>query len=120
MRNFLYKIQLVSTALSNILLCLHNIFDVLYWSLFIIFCLITKAMPTIISRSEWGAKSPSGPVDPLDVNPPPYVIIHHAASDTCTTRAICQAKVRTFQVKYYFFQSLFYDYFSESINSSLI
>ena len=55
--------------------------------------------PTIISMAEWGAKKPQGPVNPLEENPPPYVIVHHSASDTCTTRAICQAKVRAFQVR---------------------
>lgn len=63
--------------------------------------IVTITAPTIITRSEWGAKPPKGTVAPLSVNPPPYVIIHHAASDTCTTRAICQARVRSFQVCIY-------------------
>ncbi|CAL7950367.1 unnamed protein product [Xylocopa violacea] len=57
----------------------------------------TPVRPKIISRSEWGAKSPKRTVPNLKVDPPPFVIIHHSASDGCTTQAICQARVRSFQ-----------------------
>ncbi|XP_001605218.1 peptidoglycan-recognition protein SC2 [Nasonia vitripennis] len=53
--------------------------------------------PGIIRRADWGARQPKGPLAPLAVEPPPYVIVHHAASDTCTSRAICQARLRSFQ-----------------------
>ncbi|XP_076299672.1 peptidoglycan-recognition protein SC2-like [Lasioglossum baleicum] len=57
----------------------------------------TRAGPNIITRSQWGARSSKGTIKNLQVDPPPYVIIHHSASDSCTTRANCQAKVQSFQ-----------------------
>ncbi|XP_076240325.1 peptidoglycan recognition protein S2 [Calliopsis andreniformis] len=57
----------------------------------------TPVRPNIISREEWGAKPPKSSLRNLAVDPPPYIIIHHSASNGCTTRAICQAKVRNFQ-----------------------
>ncbi|XP_033220942.1 uncharacterized protein LOC117175344 [Belonocnema kinseyi] len=51
----------------------------------------------IITRSEWGAKPPKGPVDKLSKNPPPFVVVHHSATEGCTSQAICQARVRSFQ-----------------------
>lgn len=51
----------------------------------------------IISRADWGAKRPTSPTRQLAINPPPYVVIHHSGSDGCTTQAICQARVRSFQ-----------------------
>ncbi|XP_017886139.2 peptidoglycan-recognition protein 1-like [Ceratina calcarata] len=53
--------------------------------------------PNIISRSNWGARAPKSQLQNLAVNPPPYVVIHHSATDGCTTQAICQARVRSFQ-----------------------
>ncbi|XP_011300882.1 peptidoglycan-recognition protein SC2-like [Fopius arisanus] len=55
------------------------------------------ASPTIIKRAEWGARPPRKTPEQLSVNPPPFVIIHHADSDGCTSQAICQARVRAFQ-----------------------
>ncbi|XP_015605015.1 uncharacterized protein LOC107272405 [Cephus cinctus] len=53
--------------------------------------------PTIIKRSEWGAREPSERIGNLAQNPVPYVVIHHSASDVCTSQAICQSRVRSFQ-----------------------
>ncbi|XP_014205259.1 peptidoglycan-recognition protein SC2-like [Copidosoma floridanum] len=52
---------------------------------------------TIITRSEWGAQPPKGNVGSLKTLPATYVVIHHAASLSCTNRAICQARIRTIQ-----------------------
>ncbi|XP_043258957.1 uncharacterized protein LOC122401084 [Colletes gigas] len=57
----------------------------------------TPVRPNIISRSEWGAMSPKWAARNLREDPPPYVIIHHSATDGCTTQAICQARMRSFQ-----------------------
>ncbi|XP_076284783.1 peptidoglycan recognition protein S2 [Lasioglossum baleicum] len=57
----------------------------------------TPARPNIITRSQWGARAPKGTIKNLRVDPPPYVVIHHSATDSCTTQAICQAKLRSFQ-----------------------
>ncbi|CAK9827456.1 Peptidoglycan-recognition protein SC2 [Anthophora retusa] len=57
----------------------------------------TPLRPNIISRANWGARPPKGTIRKLRTDPPPYVIIHHSASDGCTTQAICQARVRNFQ-----------------------
>ncbi|KZC07181.1 Peptidoglycan recognition protein 3 [Dufourea novaeangliae] len=53
--------------------------------------------PNIISRAQWGAKSPKIPISNLATDPPPYVVIHHSATDSCTMQAICQARARSFQ-----------------------
>ncbi|XP_011497199.1 PREDICTED: peptidoglycan-recognition protein SC2-like [Ceratosolen solmsi marchali] len=52
---------------------------------------------SFIRRSEWGATKQRDDVNPLKIKPPTHVIIHHSATDTCTTRAVCQAKIRAFQ-----------------------
>ncbi|XP_053984942.1 peptidoglycan-recognition protein SC2-like [Hylaeus volcanicus] len=57
----------------------------------------TPVRPTIISRSEWGATPSTQPIKSLRVDPPKYIIIHHSHTDGCTTQAICQARVRSFQ-----------------------
>ncbi|XP_014228390.1 peptidoglycan-recognition protein SC2-like [Trichogramma pretiosum] len=54
-------------------------------------------IPKIILKSEWSTKSIKAQVQRLQENPPSYVVIHHSATDTCTTRAICQARIRNFQ-----------------------
>ncbi|XP_078032652.1 peptidoglycan recognition protein 3-like [Augochlora pura] len=57
----------------------------------------TPERPTIITRSQWGARAQAEPITDLKINPPPFVVIHHSATDSCKTQAICQAKVRAFQ-----------------------
>ncbi|XP_076643433.1 peptidoglycan recognition protein S2 [Halictus rubicundus] len=57
----------------------------------------TPDRPNIIARSQWGAKASKIAIKNLRVDPPPYVIIHHSATDSCTTQAICQARTRSFQ-----------------------
>ncbi|XP_046831405.1 peptidoglycan recognition protein 3-like [Vespa crabro] len=57
----------------------------------------TSEIPNIISRQQWGARSPKTTTRPLRINPPPYVIIHHSDTVSCNTQAICQARVRSFQ-----------------------
>ncbi|KAK0085675.1 hypothetical protein PV325_004621 [Microctonus aethiopoides] len=51
----------------------------------------------IISRKEWGARVPKAPPQILPVNPPTFVVIHHSYTDECTTQALCEAKVKSFQ-----------------------
>ncbi|XP_017752210.1 PREDICTED: peptidoglycan recognition protein 3-like [Eufriesea mexicana] len=64
-----------------------------------LFCAVhqTPVRPNIISRSQWGAKAPKSTIRNLAVDPPPFIIIHHSATDGCTTQAICQARIRSFQ-----------------------
>ncbi|XP_076679571.1 peptidoglycan recognition protein 3 [Andrena cerasifolii] len=57
----------------------------------------TPVRPNIISRADWGAKSPKWSMKNLATDPPPFIIVHHSATDGCTTRAICQARLRSFQ-----------------------
>ncbi|XP_046737185.1 peptidoglycan-recognition protein SC2-like [Diprion similis] len=54
--------------------------------------------PTIIKRSQWGAREANGNVSPLRITPAPFVVIHHTASTACSNQAVCQAKVRNFQI----------------------
>ncbi|XP_011344963.1 peptidoglycan-recognition protein SC2 isoform X2 [Ooceraea biroi] len=56
-----------------------------------------QIIPNIISRAQWGAKSPKSPLSNLAKKPAPYVIIHHSTDTGCETQALCQAKVRGFQ-----------------------
>lgn len=48
-----------------------------------------------MSRAEWGARATK--TDPLKVNPPTHVVIHHAASSACTTKDACKKLVKAFQ-----------------------
>ncbi|RZC37345.1 peptidoglycan-recognition protein SC2-like, partial [Asbolus verrucosus] len=52
--------------------------------------------PTIISRSEWGAKSPKS-TKRLKQNPPPYVVIHHSDGAECTSLKSCKSRVNGIQ-----------------------
>ncbi|XP_008543485.1 peptidoglycan-recognition protein SC2-like [Microplitis demolitor] len=52
----------------------------------------------IISRQEWGARLPKEPPMNLTINPPAFIVIHHSGRGVgCTTQALCQAQVRSFQ-----------------------
>ncbi|CAH2012672.1 unnamed protein product [Acanthoscelides obtectus] len=52
--------------------------------------------PPIVSRKEWGAV-PAKSVQPLSKNPPPYVVVHHSASQICTDEESCKRYVRSVQ-----------------------
>uniref|UniRef100_A0A674JDA9 Peptidoglycan recognition protein 1 n=1 Tax=Terrapene triunguis TaxID=2587831 RepID=A0A674JDA9_9SAUR len=51
--------------------------------------------PTIVSRSQWRARTPRSRV-PLKT-PVPFVIIHHTAGNRCYTQASCSQQVRGIQ-----------------------
>ncbi|KRT78342.1 hypothetical protein AMK59_6527, partial [Oryctes borbonicus] len=60
---------------------------------------VTSALagtPVIVSRSEWGAASPTE-TNPLKINPPPFVVIHHSESQVCATTARCKTIVKNIQ-----------------------
>uniref|UniRef100_A0A8C4Y1X7 Peptidoglycan-recognition protein n=1 Tax=Gopherus evgoodei TaxID=1825980 RepID=A0A8C4Y1X7_9SAUR len=51
--------------------------------------------PTIITRSQWGARAPR---DRVQLSTPvPYVIIHHTAGSSCISQASCSQLVRGIQ-----------------------
>uniref|UniRef100_A0A452HCB8 Peptidoglycan recognition protein 1 n=1 Tax=Gopherus agassizii TaxID=38772 RepID=A0A452HCB8_9SAUR len=52
-------------------------------------------LPTIITRSQWGARAPRNRV-PLST-PVPYVIIYHTAGSSCISQASCSQLVRSIQ-----------------------
>jgi len=54
--------------------------------------------PNIISRAQWGARAPKSGISNLKLKPAPYVIIHHSTGSGCETQALCQLKIRQFQV----------------------
>lgn len=56
------------------------------------------ASPNIISRAQWGARAAKSQAVNLKLKPAPYVIIHHSTGSGCETQALCQLKVRQFQV----------------------
>lgn len=54
--------------------------------------------PNIISRAQWGARASKSGISNLRLTPAPYVIIHHSTGSGCETQALCQLKIRQFQV----------------------
>ncbi|KAM9113726.1 peptidoglycan-recognition protein SC2-like [Pangshura tecta] len=58
-------------------------------------CAAALGCPTIVSRSQWGARPPRSR-DPLST-PVPYVIIYHTAGSSCTSQASCSQLVRGIQ-----------------------
>ena len=55
------------------------------------------ACPDIVSRSDWGAASPSS-VENITSIPVPYVVIHHTYQPGfCRTRVACEAAMRGMQ-----------------------
>ncbi|XP_039366844.1 peptidoglycan recognition protein 4-like [Mauremys reevesii] len=58
-------------------------------------CAAALGCPTIVSRSQWGARAPTSTV-PLSI-PVPYVIIYHTAGSSCTSQASCSQLVRGIQ-----------------------
>eukprot|EP00057_Strongylocentrotus_purpuratus_P029502 XP_011683976.1 PREDICTED: peptidoglycan-recognition protein SC2 [Strongylocentrotus purpuratus] len=51
--------------------------------------------PRIISRSEWGARSPKSTSNL--VTPLPYAVVHHTDGSSCSTEASCMSQVRGIQ-----------------------
>ncbi|XP_043270911.1 peptidoglycan-recognition protein SC2-like [Venturia canescens] len=58
---------------------------------------IEAVPPSIITRAQWGARSPRKAPEALKERPPPFVVVHHSATDGCTSQAVCEARVRSFQ-----------------------
>ena len=57
-----------------------------------------KACPTIVKRAEWGARPP---LRTVAMNTPvPFVVIHHAASGSCTNKSSCSSMVKGFQTQH--------------------
>lgn len=51
--------------------------------------------PNIVSRSEWGARSPTSIT--YISQPIPRVFIHHTETNSCTTQSACAAIVKSIQ-----------------------
>uniref|UniRef100_A0A1V1FYX0 Peptidoglycan-recognition protein n=1 Tax=Reticulitermes speratus TaxID=60591 RepID=A0A1V1FYX0_9NEOP len=63
-----------------------------------LFVIGNAACPTIISRSQWGARPPKGTPTKLPSPPVPYAVIHHGGSNAyCSTQTSCAAIVRSYQ-----------------------
>ncbi|KAJ8928526.1 hypothetical protein NQ314_018902 [Rhamnusium bicolor] len=60
------------------------------------YCYVESACPQIISRRNWGARSPKR-TTPLRTNPPPYVVVHHSDTPACTSRSACETRIRNIQ-----------------------
>ncbi|XP_044256396.1 peptidoglycan-recognition protein SC2 [Tribolium madens] len=58
--------------------------------------LAQSACPTIISRSEWGARAPKSSKS-LAQNPAPFVVVHHSADANCQNRQSCKNRVKGIQ-----------------------
>ncbi|XP_039366945.1 peptidoglycan-recognition protein SC2-like [Mauremys reevesii] len=58
-------------------------------------CAAALGCPTIITRSQWGARPPRSRV-PLKT-PVPYVIIHHTVGNRCFNLASCSREVKGIQ-----------------------
>jgi N-acetylmuramoyl-L-alanine amidase len=52
--------------------------------------------PTIISRSEWDARSPKS-VKNLAQNLPPFVVVHHTDGQPCSSLSSCKSLVKSIQ-----------------------
>ncbi|CAF0916537.1 unnamed protein product [Brachionus calyciflorus] len=59
------------------------------------FSTVKAECPTIVSRTEWGARAPIS-TNPM-ANPVPYVVIHHGASVPCNTKSSCISVVKGYQ-----------------------
>ncbi|XP_075771585.1 peptidoglycan recognition protein 1 [Pelodiscus sinensis] len=58
-------------------------------------CVAVLGCPTIVSRSQWGARAPRSRVHLR--TPAPFVIIHHTAGNHCTSQAACSQQVKGIQ-----------------------
>ncbi|KAH8294296.1 hypothetical protein KR054_010504 [Drosophila jambulina] len=68
--------------------------------------------PTIVTRAEWSAKAPSGPMDGMET-PLPRAVIAHTAGNGCTDDVGCALQVRnlqTFQMTRQKFSDIGYHY----------
>ncbi|CAH1109811.1 unnamed protein product [Psylliodes chrysocephalus] len=52
--------------------------------------------PPIITRADWNASDPKE-IKPLSINPPPYVLVHHSATQSCFTVEACKRLVKSIQ-----------------------
>ncbi|XP_069083351.1 peptidoglycan-recognition protein SC2-like [Pleurodeles waltl] len=58
-------------------------------------CAITHGCPTILSKSQWGGRSPTcrtGMQTPVS-----YVIIHHTEGSHCTSQSACISQMKSIQ-----------------------
>ncbi|XP_017027633.1 peptidoglycan-recognition protein SD [Drosophila kikkawai] len=53
-------------------------------------------VPTIVTRAEWNARAPSGPMDGMET-PLPRAVIAHTAGGGCTDDVSCAQQVRNLQ-----------------------
>ncbi|CAM5122401.1 peptidoglycan recognition protein 1-like [Natator depressus] len=60
-----------------------------------VLCAVTLGCPTIVSRSQWGGRTPRNRV-PLRT-PVQYVVLHHTAGNRCFTPASCSQQVKGIQ-----------------------
>ncbi|CAH1116247.1 unnamed protein product [Phaedon cochleariae] len=58
---------------------------------------ITCKCPSMISREKWNASAPVS-VKPLSLNPPPFIVVHHSATQSCETEAACRKLVKSIQI----------------------
>lgn len=52
--------------------------------------------PPIYTRQEWNASEPTE-IKSLRQNPPPYIVVHHSATQTCQTVLSCKKLVKSIQ-----------------------
>ncbi|EFA11602.1 peptidoglycan-recognition protein SC2 [Tribolium castaneum] len=55
-----------------------------------------SACPTVISRSEWGARAPKSS-QPLAQKPAPFVVVHHSDGSNCLSLQACKSRVKGIQ-----------------------
>ncbi|MEE6512028.1 hypothetical protein FKM82_018929 [Ascaphus truei] len=63
-------------------------------ALLIALCAVTHGCPTIITKSQWGGRTSTCKTMPTPV---PFVIIHHTAGTSCTTKSACITQVKGIQ-----------------------
>jgi hypothetical protein len=73
--------------------------DILLWSRTLLLSMFryvsTAGCPTIVSRSEWGARAPTS-ISYIS-QPIPRVFIHHTETSSCTTKSACISIVKSIQ-----------------------
>ncbi|XP_044844983.1 peptidoglycan-recognition protein SC2-like [Mauremys mutica] len=58
-------------------------------------CAVALGCPSIVSRSQWGARSPKSRTSLK--TPVSYVVIHHTAGNRCTSQESCSQQVKGIQ-----------------------